>query len=589
MGAMARKLIRCVCALGVAVAGMTLQAAPASAAPAPWTWTRVVVPVAIDPYGFYSIRAFCPSGFTAITGGLDVPLSSEVYRNAEYRLDDESGSSWFIALENPSGTSGSANVIAECVQSSELPPMNRYAVDVTRGSDGFAEGLVSCANAGEVVLSGGANWNNVNSRSISQSGPTWSGDAWIARGWNSVAGAKLTVEVYCVSAADVPGFERIELDQSQNGFWKTPITCPQGKRILNGGTQDHFGNTSTYASYPSIITWTASGYHNGSSTYLRAWCVAAGTPTVQITGATPGPEGTVTSYPNATFFFTGRDPAGFPNTFKCSLDGSPAVTCVSGVSYGPLASGSHEFVVFNSTPDSRFSGPATYHWTVDTVSPTVTMKPLSVVTLNTSAVVQWVGSDQHSGIDHYQAAYWLAHADGTSTKWKLPTAWSDLASTSVRTPALAQGDSICVSVRAYDLAANVSPWTAPTCTSQPLDDRALSASSLWTRETGSSDWLSTVTKTTAVNQTLNRAGVHLRRVGVLATVCPTCGAVAVKVGSTTIGDISLNASAIQHKRVLLLPGFAPQTARVTVRSVSSGESIMIDGLVVIQSRSDTPM
>src|SRR5439155_26576062 len=146
------------------------------------------------------------------------------------------------------------------------------------------------------------------------------------------------------------------------------------------------------------------------------------------------------------------------------------------------------------------------------------------------------------------------------------TAWRDLATTSVSTPALAQSDSICVSVRAYDLAGNVSPWTAPKCTSRPLDDRALTASTGWTRATGSSDWLNTVTKTTAVNQTLNRAGVHLSRVGVLATVCPTCGVVAVKVGTTTIGNISLNASAIQHKRVLLLPGFAPRTATVTLKS-----------------------
>jgi hypothetical protein len=589
MSAMARKIIRGLGALSFAVAGVTLQTVPAAAGPAPWTWERVVVPVAIDPHGYYSVRAFCPSGFTAVTGGLSVPQYSSVYPNAEYRLDDGSGSSWFVALENPSNSSGSASVVAECVQSGELPPISYNSVDITRGSDGYAEGSVSCPNAGEVVLTGGAGWNNVNSRQISYSGPTWSGDAWIARGWNSVSGAKLTVEVYCVNAADVPGFERIELDYGEYSYWKQSITCPQGKRILNGGTQAHFGSPPTYASYPSITTWTATGFNgSGSSTYLRAWCVSAGTPTVEITGASPGPQGAITQATGASFTFTGDDPAGYPNTFKCSLDGSPPSTCPSGVFFGSLASGSHEFVVWNSISDGRSSGLATYHWTIDTVPPNVTVNSLSRVTLTTSALVRWVGSDQHSGIDHYQAARWLAHANGTSTTWTQPTAWSDLASQSVRTPVLAQGDSICVVVRAYDLAGNVSPWTAPTCTSRPLDDRALTATTGWTRATGSSYWLNTVTRTTATNKTLMHTGIHLSRVGVLATVCPTCGVVAVQVGSTTIGNINLNASAIHHKQVLLLPQFAPRTGTVTVKSVSSGKTIMIDGLVVIQKRSQGP-
>src|SRR5206468_2692339 len=104
----------------------------------------------------------------------------------------------------------------------------------------------------------------------------------------------------------------------------------------------------------------------------------------------------------------------------------------------------------------------------------------------------------------------------------------------------------------------------------------------------SSDWLNTVTKTTTVNNTLTRAGVRLSRVGVLATVCPTCGTVAVKVGSTTIGNIRLHASAIHHKQVMLLPAFTARTGTVTVKSVSSGKLVKIDGLVAIQRRNDTP-
>jgi hypothetical protein len=71
--------------------------------------------------------------------------------------------------------------------------------------------------------------------------------------------------------------------------------------------------------------------------------------------------------------------------------------------------------------------------------------------------------------------------------------------------------------------------------------------------------------------------------------CTAAKLLDVKVGSTTIGKISLKASAIHHKRVLLLPRFAPRTGTVTVKSVSTSTRIMIDGLVAIQKRSDGPV
>ena len=155
--------------------------------------------------------------------------------HAEYRWDDGAGSSWFVAFENESDSSWSASVVVECVQSDQLPLISYHYVDLTRGSDGYAEGSVSCLNPGEVVLTGGAGWNNVNYRTVDYSGPTWSGDAWIAKGYNSVSGAKLTVEVYCVNPSDVPGFERVELDYGGTSDWRTSITC--GTDVSNTGTR----------------------------------------------------------------------------------------------------------------------------------------------------------------------------------------------------------------------------------------------------------------------------------------------------------------------------------------------------------------
>ena len=215
------------------------------------------------------------------------------------------------------------------------------------------------------------------------------------RGGNShPQGAKLTVEVYCVNPNDVPGFSVIQTETSEDA-WIASITCPQGKRILNGGTEGHvYGKyRSTSASYPSITTWTAGQcWAHPGSTYIRAYCIAAGTPTVELTGATPGPEGAITTQTSAEFSFAGTDPAGYSNRFKCSLDGSPPATCYSGEPYDSLDSGHHEFVVWNTTQDGRSSGLVTYHWTIDAVPPNVTLNPLSPLTLTASRLVRWVRS-----------------------------------------------------------------------------------------------------------------------------------------------------------------------------------------------------
>ena len=129
MEAIARRIIGVVGALTLAVTGTTLLAAPAVASQAPWTWKRVTQGLSLGAHGYASVRTFCPSGFTAITGGLDVGRYSGVYANAEYRLDDASGSSWFVSIENSFDTNQFANFVAECVESADLPPISHDFFD----------------------------------------------------------------------------------------------------------------------------------------------------------------------------------------------------------------------------------------------------------------------------------------------------------------------------------------------------------------------------------------------------------------------------------------------------------------------------
>lgn len=70
------------------------------------------------------------------------------------------------------------------------------------------------------------------------------------------------------------------------------------------------------------------------------------------------------------------------------------------------------------------------------------------------------------------------------------------------------------------------------------------------------------------------------RVGIVATKCASCGIVGVYVGSTLIGKLNLYASATDYRQVILLPKFGYRTGTVTVKVLTSGKTIQIDGLSI---------
>ena len=204
--------------------------------------------------------------------------------------------------------------------------------------------------------------------------------------------------------------------------------------------------------------------------------------------------------------------------------------------------------------------------------------PTAPVQLASSTVVSWSGS---SGVAQYQVRYQRAAYNGGFGAWVYPAGWQALpASTStVTATGLVQGYDYCYAVRATDQAGNSSPWTPNRCTARALDDRALSASTGWQRVTGSNWWNSSATTTTTVGARLTRSGVQLDRVGIVATTCNHCGSVAVYVGATKIGTISLYATTTHYQRLLLLPRFSLRTGTVTIKVLSSGKTVQIDGLL----------
>jgi photosystem II stability/assembly factor-like uncharacterized protein len=344
------------------------------------------------------------------------------------------------------------------------------------------------------------------------------------------------------------------------------------------------------------FTYTPTGGFVGADTFH--YCIAenatckSGAATVTITvesGDDQPPTVSIDSHPPATtsaaaasFEFSGGDAGSPPVTFTCALDGAQAAPCSSPKNYPALADGQHSFAVQAHDGAGNVSPPKTWTWRIDTHAPSAHLTgPSSAVSLASTARITWTGSDASgSGIAYYQLRYKRAHYNTGFGAWTTPAGWQVLSSTARTQTGIATGDDYCWSVRAGDYAGNTSAWSAQRCRARPLDDRSLTASRGWTRAGGRGYWNGTVTTAAAKGAQLTIRGGRLSRVGIVATRCPGCGRVGIFVNGVRIGTLDLAAPRTANRRLLLLPAFAYRTGTVSIRIISAGRPVRIDGIVV---------
>jgi hypothetical protein len=147
-----------------------------------------------------------------------------------------------------------------------------------------------------------------------------------------------------VCQLDGSGFSACASGQTYSGL-------TVGSHTFSVKAQDSAGNQSS----PTNYTWT-------------------------IDSAVPPP--TITSKPNnptnqtgAAFTFTDADPT---VTFRCQLDGSGFIDCVSPQSYSDLSVGGHTFSVIARDLSGNESAATSVSWTIDTIpppTPTITSTP----------------------------------------------------------------------------------------------------------------------------------------------------------------------------------------------------------------------
>jgi hypothetical protein len=568
---------------------------PASAATAvPWAFVQVQTAGSTIWGDYVPMTAYCPAGYVPISGGVSGPGPFLVVNEYSTFWNNSFSEQIFSQLANVRFV-----LTVECAQAGQVGSVQVFGSDFASNSAGMAGGWVACPT-GMLAIGGGADWNMASFREIDYSSPTEDDGGWYAAGHSDASGDSLHVETYCVDSGELTGAQIVTQAYTDPASGTGLMAaCPDNTRTLTGGVyatlagsgvdpgqfagemQDSFpdmGRLAWHASVPDYLP-------AGSTVYVTAWCVPASIPAVVVTS---GPS-VLTTQNFAAFSFTGSDPAGYQLTYTCDLDGVVSGCDTStGTAYGPLADGAHSFVVSVRNADGEQASSAIYEWTVDSTAPTVTATaPQQPFTLASSATVSWTGQDATggTGIWYYQVRERTAAYSSGFTAWTYPSAWQALNSTvtSVTASGLAQGGDYCFAVRAVDYAGNTSPWTTPRCTARPLDDRALSVGAGWVRGTGSSYWNGTITATSTSAATATRAGAELDRVGIVATRGPGMGTIAVYVGTTNVGQISLAASATTYRSLILLPRFSYRTATVAVKVISSGKPVQLDGLAVSRS------
>jgi len=285
----------------------------------------------------------------------------------------------------------------------------------------------------------------------------------------------------------------------------------------------------------------------------------------------------------------GTDPDGDPLSYAVAA--APTQGTLSGIApaltytpkHGYLGADSFSYTV----NDGIFTSPAAkVSITVkDLTKPVVKLTaPTAPFTLGPKTTISWTGSDTGTGIASHHAQYQRARYSAGFGSWVMPSGWQALPASvhAVTLSSLAAGYEYCAEVQAVDKAGN-SSTTQSRCITRPLDDKSLTASAHWTRSTGGDYWNSTIITTKKLGATLKATGAQLDRVGIVASRGPGRGTVGIYVGTKLIGKLNLAAASLHHRSLITLPAFSYRTGTVTVKVLTSGKPVLIDGLAISRS------
>jgi len=262
---------------------------------------------------------------------------------------------------------------------------------------------------------------------------------------------------------------------------------------------------------------------------------------------------------------------------SCEFDGVKTAPCPpSPFQKTGVAAGIHVLRIWGVENGGR--GSEAVRWlTVDSTAPTARITgPTYDVTKAATASVTYSGSDD-TGIASYDVRWRIASTAGNFGGYA--PVKSGTTATSV-TIGVAAGYEYCLSVRARDVAGNLSAWTADKCFSRPSDDRLMGAAKGWVRASNRAYYLGTATATTAKAISVSRS-VQAKRLFLIATKCVTCGGLNVYYNGKYVGAVNLYKATTEYQAVIPLPVPATfLTGSVLLTTRVAGKVYQVDGLAV---------
>lgn len=197
-------------------------------------------------------------------------------------------------------------------------------------------------------------------------------------------------------------------------------------------------------------------------------------------------------------------------------------------------------------------------------------------TTRTAFNVAWSGEDVN-GIAGYDVRH--RRAGATSGFGGFRALVTDTSATSRRFSG-DPGRTYCFSARAHDGAANTSRWSTERCTAVPLDDRDMKASAGWARRGDDGHFLGTSTVTKTRGATLRVRDLRVKRLAVVADVCPRCGSLVVRWNGGVVARIDLKHATSGTRRILGTTVFdRVQTGTLKLVVTSKHRRVAIDGLI----------
>jgi hypothetical protein len=144
-------------------------------------------------------------------------------------------------------------------------------------------------------------------------------------------------------------------------------------------------------------------------------------------------------------------------------------------------------------------------------------------------------------------------------------------------------NSYCFRVRAHDLVGNTSAWSSSRCVGIPIPASSIPHGSPWTVNVRSQAFGDRLLRTTSLRAKLTRTSIVAHAIGVVATKCHGCGAIAITWNGTRVAVFSLEASSTTYQRVLIAKSWSTaQHGTLGIEVTTSGKPVLIEGIVVYQ-------